>query len=182
MGTSLNPNPRDLLGNSMRILSRKMPAWRPMMMDRLIVVTGLVTDITGTPLADVTTEILNHPEYGTATTDETGRFSIPAEGGDVLTIVYQKENYLSSQRKVNTGHNDIVISETIAMIESDPLSTTITFDDNPSTSRCPSKHPGDRCLWKSILHHGLQRRQHCLRNGFGRKCCKRTYHHHHANH
>ena len=102
-------------------------------MDRFIVVTGLVTDIAGTPLADVTTEILNHPEYGTAATDETGRFSIPAEGGDVLTIVYQKENYLSGQRKVNTGHNDIVISETIAMIESDPLSTTITFDDNPST-------------------------------------------------
>jgi hypothetical protein len=101
--------------------------------DRFIVVTGLVTDIAGTPLEGVKTEILNHPEYGTAATDETGRFSIPAEGGNVLTIVYQKQNYLSSQRKVNTGHNDIVVTETIAMIEPDPAATTFTFNDNPST-------------------------------------------------
>jgi len=101
--------------------------------DRFIVVTGLVTDIAGAPLEGVRTEILNHPEYGTAATDETGRFSIPAEGGNVLTIAYQKENYLSSQRKVNTGHNDIVVTETISMIEPDPAATTFTFDNNPST-------------------------------------------------
>ncbi len=101
--------------------------------DRFIVITGLVTDITGAPLMGVTTSILNHPEYGTAITDETGRFSIPANGGNVLTIVYNIDNYLSSQRKVNTGYNDIVVVETIAMIEPDPAATTITFDDNPDT-------------------------------------------------
>ncbi|MDX2511242.1 MAG: sugar-binding protein, partial [Desulfobacterales bacterium] len=101
--------------------------------DRFIVVTGLVTDITGAPLEGVITEILSHPEYGTAETDETGRFSIPAEGGNLLTIVYQKENYLSSHRNVNTNHSDIVVTETIAMIEPDPVATTFTFDDNPST-------------------------------------------------
>ena len=101
--------------------------------ERMIVLTGIVTDIAGTPLAGVTTKILDHPEYGTAATDQSGRFSIPAEGGDTLTIVYQKEDYLSSQRKVRTGHNDIVVSETIALIEPDPASTTFTFDDNPST-------------------------------------------------
>jgi len=101
--------------------------------DRFIILTGLVTEITGSPLADVTVQVHNHPEYGTTSTDETGRFSIPANGGDVLTIVYQKHNYLSSQRKVNTGHNDIVVVETIAMIEPDPRATTFTFDDNPDT-------------------------------------------------
>ena len=101
--------------------------------DRFVVVTGIVTDTVGAALADVKTQILNHPEYGTAVTDETGRFSIPAEGGDTLTIVYQKENYLSSQRKVLTDHNDIVVAETVALIEPDPLSTTVTFDQNPST-------------------------------------------------
>jgi RHS repeat-associated protein len=101
--------------------------------DLFIVLTGLVTDITGSPLADVTVQILNHPEYGTASTDETGRFSIPANGGDVLTIIYQKDGYISSQRKVDTGHNDIVVLETIAMIEPDPAATTFTFNDNPDT-------------------------------------------------
>jgi RHS repeat-associated protein len=101
--------------------------------ESLIVVTGLVIDVTGAPLADVTTEILNQPQYGTAKTDETGRFSILAEGGKGLTITYQKENYLSSQRNVNTGHNDIVVVETISMIEPDPAATTLMFDDNPST-------------------------------------------------
>ncbi len=101
--------------------------------ERMIVITGLVTDIAGIPLAGVTTKILDHPEYGTAATDETGRFSIPAEGGDTLTIVYQKEDFLSSQRKVKTGHNDIVVAETIALIEPDTIATTFSFDDNPST-------------------------------------------------
>ena len=101
--------------------------------ERMIVLTGFVTDIAGSPLAGVTTKILDHPEYGTAATDETGRFSIPAEGGDTLTIVYQKENFLSSQRKVRTGHNDIVVAETIILIEPDPIATTFSFDDNPST-------------------------------------------------
>lgn len=101
--------------------------------ERMIVITGLVTDFVGTPLAGVTTKFLDHPEYGTAATDETGHFSIPAEGGDTLTIVFQKENFLSSQRKVKTGHNDIVVAETISLIEPDPITTTFTFDDNPST-------------------------------------------------
>ena len=101
--------------------------------DRFIVLTGRVTDITDDPLLGVTISILNHPEYGTAATDETGRFSIPANGGNVLTLVYQKENFLQSQRRVNTGHNDIVIVETIAMIEPDPAATTFSFDDNPDT-------------------------------------------------
>jgi RHS repeat-associated protein len=101
--------------------------------ERMIVITGLVTDIAGNPLTGVTTKILDHPEYGTAVTDETGRFSIPAEGGDTLTIVYQKESFLSGQRKVRTGHNDIIVAETIALIEPDPNATTFTFDDNPST-------------------------------------------------
>jgi hypothetical protein len=49
---------------------------------RFIVVTGIVNDIQGNPLPDVRIEIFDHPEYGTAITDDTGRFSIPAEEED----------------------------------------------------------------------------------------------------
>jgi RHS repeat-associated protein len=133
LGHSPEPQPEGSFGTQYADLvpeDASLVSYEP---ERFIVVTGLVTDINGVPLEGVTTEILNHPEYGTATTDETGRFSIPANGGDVLTVVYKKENYLSSQRSVNTGHNDIVIVDTLSMIEPDPMATSFTFDHNPST-------------------------------------------------
>ncbi len=133
LGHSPEPQPEGSFGKQYEDLIPEDASLPSYNVERMIVLTGLVTDIAGTPLSGVTTSILGHPEYGTASTDETGRFSLPAEGGDTLTVVYQKENYLSAQRNMSTGHNDIVLAETIALIEPDPLATTFTFDDNPST-------------------------------------------------
>jgi len=133
LGHAPEPQPEGSFGRQYADLVPQDASLSSYHTQRMIVVTGLVTDRAGSPLAGVTTGILNQPQYGTAKTDETGRFSILAEGGKGLTVTYQKGNFLSSQRSVNTGHNDIVLVETIAMIEPDPAATTIMFDDNPST-------------------------------------------------
>ncbi|MBW2637996.1 MAG: hypothetical protein JRC86_10840, partial [Deltaproteobacteria bacterium] len=58
---------------------------------RFSVITGLTHSINGPPIENVTVGILNHPEYGTVLTDTDGRFSIPVEGGGIITVVYQKQ-------------------------------------------------------------------------------------------
>ena len=100
---------------------------------RFSVVTGLVCDVDGMPIADVSVTLHNHAECGTGFTDGEGRFSLPVEGGGTITVVYQKEGLIPAHRKVYVPWNDIAVAETIQMISEDPASTTIAFDGNPST-------------------------------------------------
>jgi RHS repeat-associated protein len=100
---------------------------------RFSVITGLVHDLAGSPISDISLTIHVHPEYGTAETNAEGRFSIPVEGGGIITIVYQKDSLITAQRQIYVPWNDIAIAETIVMITEDPASTTLTFDGNPDT-------------------------------------------------
>jgi RHS repeat-associated protein len=100
---------------------------------RFSLITGLVQNLDELPIADVSVNILEHPEYGTAPTDTEGRFSIPVEGGGTITVVYQKDGLITAHRKVYVPWNDIAIAETIVMIVEDPASTTLTFDGYPDT-------------------------------------------------
>ena len=100
---------------------------------RFSLITGLVQALDESPISDVFITIHSHPEYGTANTDENGRFSIPVEGGGTMTLVYQKEGLITAQRKVYVPWNDMAIAKTIQMIAEDPASTTVTFDGNSET-------------------------------------------------
>jgi len=100
---------------------------------RFSLITGLVHSMEGAPIEGVFITIHGHPEYGTASTDIDGQFSIPVEGGGTMTLVYHKEGLIAAQRKVYVPWNDIAIAKTIQMITEDPASTTITFDGNPET-------------------------------------------------
>jgi len=101
---------------------------------RFSVITGLVHDVDGLPIGDVSITVHDHLEYGTSFTDGEGRFSIPVEGGGTNTVVYQKEGLITAHRKVYVPWNDIAIAETIQMVAQDPAATTISFDGNPDTT------------------------------------------------
>jgi len=96
-------------------------------------ITGLVRDLGGSPIADVLAAIHGHPEYGTVRTDTSGRFSIPVEGGGTLTVVYGKAGLITSHRQVYVPWNDTAITETVVMIPEDTKSTILTFDGNAET-------------------------------------------------
>ena len=100
---------------------------------RFAVVVGSVQDALGAALSGVSVTFHGHPEYGTVTTDETGRFSIPVEGGGVMTISFQKENHIMVQRKIDVPWNDIAILAPFKMITEDTASTQVTFDGSSST-------------------------------------------------
>jgi YD repeat-containing protein len=98
--------------------------------ERFSLITGLVNDINQVALPGVTITVHSYAEYGSATTDDQGRFSIPVEGGGTLTVVYEKQGLIPAQRKVYVPWNDNAIAETIVMITEDPVATTLTFDGN----------------------------------------------------
>jgi RHS repeat-associated protein len=100
---------------------------------RFSLITGLVRDLGGSPIPDVSISIHNHPEYGTVTTNAEGRFYIPVEGGGNLIVNYLKEGLIPIHRKVYVPWNDTAVIETVAMIVQDSASTTMTFDGNPNT-------------------------------------------------
>jgi len=100
---------------------------------RFAIITGEVQAQNATPLAGASITIHGHPEYGTAFTDATGRFSIPVEGGGILTVEYKKAGLLTAHRKVYVSWNDTAIAKTIQMIPQDPVATAVVFDGNPDT-------------------------------------------------
>ncbi|MGB5745764.1 MAG: hypothetical protein WBM69_02205, partial [Desulfobacterales bacterium] len=99
---------------------------------RFSLITGKVQDLAESSVAGVSIAIQGHPEYGTVATDIEGRFTIPVEGGGMLTVMFQKDAFISAQRKVYVPWNEIAIAETIQMITEDPTSTTITFNSDPN--------------------------------------------------
>ena len=100
---------------------------------RFSLITGLVQALDGSPISDVSITIHGRPDYGTVKTDAEGRFSIPVEGGGTMTLIYQKDSFITSHRKVYVPWNDNAIAKTIQMISQDTASTTLTFDGNPDT-------------------------------------------------
>ena len=122
---------------------------------RFSLVTGLVHDVEGMPIASVAVTIHHHQEYGTSFTDSDGRFSLPVEGGGTTTLVYQKEGLITAHRKVYVPWNDIAIAETIQMIQEDPAATTISFDGNPGTT---------------VTHQSTQ-----VSDGFGTRSCTMVF-------
>ncbi|MFH1148151.1 MAG: hypothetical protein V1736_10655 [Pseudomonadota bacterium] len=97
---------------------------------RFSVITGLVKGVAGSAISGVSVTVHDHPEYGTASTDGEGRFSIPIEGGTTFTVSYRKDGLIPAQRQVYVRWNGIAVAETVQMIAEDPASTTLTFDGN----------------------------------------------------
>lgn len=100
---------------------------------RFVILTGNVNGEDGLPLADVSIEVFEHPEYGSVLTDSEGLFSIPAEGGATLKVTYNKEGYITSHRQQETGWSDIYVFDPVTLIQRDKVVTQVEFDGNPET-------------------------------------------------
>ncbi len=97
---------------------------------RFSLITGQVKDQAGEALTGVKVGIHGRPEYGSAQTDISGRFSLPLDGGGTVTLTYQKASYLTAHRQVEAPWNGIVGAETVVMVPEDSKATAVTFDGN----------------------------------------------------
>ena len=100
---------------------------------RFALVTGLVRDALGGALEGVAVSIFDHPGYGSTATDRDGRFTLPVEGGGILSVSYRKPGFISAQRQVQVPWNDIAVVETVSLTFEDAAATVVKFDGNPAT-------------------------------------------------
>ena len=98
---------------------------------RVGVIRGSVTDRSGAPVTGVRISILGHPEFGGTMTRSDGLFDIATNGGSVLTVVYDKPGYLSTQRVVDTPWSDYVWAGDVVLVSSD---TAVTLISSGTTS------------------------------------------------
>jgi len=86
----------------------------------------------GLPLSGVTISVLDKPEYGTTQTFLDGTFSLAVQQSNgTLTVNYDQDGYLPSQRYITVRPNDYAWAEDVALI---PLDTAVTsIDTNAAT-------------------------------------------------
>ncbi|MEN8246344.1 MAG: RHS repeat-associated core domain-containing protein [Thermodesulfobacteriota bacterium] len=101
--------------------------------ERFSMITGIVHDKAGIPIENVSVNILDNPEYGTAYTNADGRFSIPVEGGGSLVAVFSKQDYLEVHRRISIPWNDVAETAPIQMTTIDQAYTVAAFDGDPQT-------------------------------------------------
>jgi len=97
---------------------------------QVAVIRGQVTGCQGKPLSNVTISVLNHPEYGSTKTRADGQFDIAVNGGNALTINYQKAGFLPIQRTINVPWQEYAPADPVAMISADPQVSHIDLSAN----------------------------------------------------
>ena len=115
-----------------------IPSYDP---KRFSLITGQIRQVNGDPLFGVAVSIQEHIEYGTATTDMEGRYSLPVNGGGRVTAAYRKPGFLSAHRTIEVGWNTIAVIEDLILIAEDSAATVIAFDGLPTTTGLHTSSP-----------------------------------------
>ncbi|MBI4951795.1 MAG: hypothetical protein HY908_07155, partial [Myxococcales bacterium] len=98
---------------------------------RATVITGHVTDASGTALAGVRVSAriagqpAETPGFGSTLTDPSGRFLIVANGGGPVTLGFEKAQYLTAERRVAARANDYTIAPDVVLTLPDPVLPTV---------------------------------------------------------
>jgi RHS repeat-associated protein len=112
---------------------------------RVAVVHGRVLARDFGPLPNVAARILNHPEYGSATTRADGRFDLVVNGGGPLVVRLSKAGYLESERQVQVPVNDYSFLPDVALVGRSSKRNTVSFAaDTVVNGRFATDLNGDR--------------------------------------
>ncbi len=89
------------------------------------VLRGQVFDRDGNPLPSVTVSILDRPEFGQTLTRADGKYDLVVNGGDLVTLRFERPDLLTAQRAIDAHWRDYVVVEDVALIPADDEATTI---------------------------------------------------------
>ena len=92
---------------------------------RVAVVRGRVLDRAGDPLPGVTISVRGHAELGSTLSRADGMFDLAVNGGGLVTIDYEKEGFLPSQRSVEAPWKDWAWTEDVVLVALAPEATSI---------------------------------------------------------
>ena len=73
-------------------------------------------DRLGEPVPGVRITVLDHPEYGETLTREDGEFDLAVNGGGTITLVYEKDRYMTTQRQVEAPWRDFATVEDVVLV------------------------------------------------------------------
>jgi RHS repeat-associated protein len=97
---------------------------------RVAVLRGRVMNREGAPISGVSVNILSHPEFGSTVTRADGMFDMAVNGGEPLTVNYEKAGYLTVQRQVHTPWQDYEWLPDVVMIQVDTQVTSIDLSSS----------------------------------------------------
>ncbi len=127
LAAAIEPQPEGSFGKAYEDLVPPDTAVAVYDPDRFAVITGRVNTPDGASgvqyLPNVRVSILGKQEYGSALTDAEGRFSLPVDGGGDITVLYEADGYISSQRRVTVPWNEVAIAGAVTLIHASSSAT-----------------------------------------------------------
>lgn len=111
----------------------------------MALVRGTVADSTGAGLSGAVVSVLNHPEFGSTSTQSNGEYFLVVNGGAPLTIRASKTGFLPSDRLVNPPWGGTDFAQDVVLIALDSKVTTLTFSAGGlvSGTATPANYDGD---------------------------------------
>ncbi|KZE76199.1 hypothetical protein AV654_23870 [Paenibacillus elgii] len=100
--------------------------------ERLSVLRGKVLGTDGKPLPGAEITIAGHSEFGRTLSRADGAFDLAVNGGSVLTVQYQKDGYMTVQRKANALWADYTTLPEVVLNRYDTKVTEISLHDTTS--------------------------------------------------
>jgi RHS repeat-associated protein len=108
---------------------------------RAAVLRGQVKTREGSPLPGVTITLLQHPEFGSTLSRADGMFDLAVNGGGLLTVQYQKEGFLPSQRQVQVPWQDYARLPEVVLLPLDSRVTAIALNGSSTEVQVAQGNP-----------------------------------------
>lgn len=92
---------------------------------RAAVVRGRILGSQGQPLTGVRVNVLEHPELGRTFAQEDGGFDMAVNGGESLTLSFEKAGHLPVQREIQVPWQDYVVVDDVVLLPVDAAVTEV---------------------------------------------------------
>jgi len=107
--------------------------------ERVGLLRGRVVSKSGQPIPNVKISILDHTEFGQTRSRADGMFDLVVNGGGDLTVKYEKQGYISSQREEKIDWQNYSMLEDVVLI---PFDGNVSFIDLNSTQPIQTAESG----------------------------------------
>jgi RHS repeat-associated protein len=101
---------------------------------RVAIVRGLVRDAAGEPFPGVAVSIEGRPEYGTTRTLVDGQFDLAVNGGERLTLVYERQGHPRLRRRIQPPWLDYATAQPVTLLPRDTGGTGPVVLPAPATA------------------------------------------------
>jgi uncharacterized repeat protein (TIGR02059 family) len=97
--------------------------------DRVFLIRGKVNDRDGIGLAGVKISIANHSEFGETTSRSDGAYDLVVNGGGLLTVSFEKDNYITAQRVIESAWEQIKCLDDVVLLAYDSKPSPISLEN-----------------------------------------------------